>query len=82
MNTLWLLTAVLGGLVILFAWLGRRAHRRLLSTVRVVTLPEVVANELDNKRDIFVFLPRNYRTESSRCYPVLYASSTGKIGKR
>ena len=68
---LWL-TAVLALLVLVFTWLGRRAHRRLLATVRVVVLPDVAAEALGNQRTVFVYLPRDYTIEPSRHYPVLY----------
>lgn len=66
------LTAVLGVLVIAFTWLGRRANRRLLATIRIVTLPGVIASALGNSRDVFVYLPRDYPAEPGRAYPVLY----------
>lgn len=66
------LTAILAGLVIAFTWLGRRAHRRLLASVRVVTLPAVASAALGNTRDVFVYLPPGYSAAPERRFPVLY----------
>lgn len=72
MGAVFWLTALLAGLVIVFTWLGRRAHQRLLATIRVVTLRAVAAPTLGNSRDIFVYLPTDYAQNDSRTYPVLY----------
>jgi enterochelin esterase-like enzyme len=70
-SVLWL-GATLGGLLVLFTWLGRRSHQRLLATVAVVTLPGVASTVLGNSRDLTVYLPRDYATDQHRAYPVLY----------
>ncbi len=71
---IWLLTAVLGILVVVFTWVGRRAQHRLLATIRVVTLPAVAATVLGNQRDVSVYLPRHYEADPGRAYPVLYVN--------
>lgn len=69
-----LLTALLGGLVTLCAWLAGQRRRQLLATVESVTLPGVAATRLGNRRDVTVFLPPGYRRQPDRTYPVLYVN--------
>lgn len=71
MNDLFLLTAVLSLLLLLWLWIQRRRQQSLLQTVPVVTLPAVRATRLNNERDVFVYLPPNYAHEDLR-YPVIY----------
>lgn len=66
----WLTTAVVG-LLLVANWRARRAHRKLLATVPVVTLP-VSSAHLGNQRDVVVFLPPEYDAEARRVFPVLY----------
>lgn len=70
--TVLLLTTALGGLILGFAVWGRWRRRRLLATIEVVTLPDVVATELGNRRDILVYLPPGYLEHANACYEVLY----------
>lgn len=69
-DTLWL-TAALAGLVIVATWLARRAHRRLLATVSLVTLP-VTSSHLGNQREVVILLPPGYAASRDRAYRVLY----------
>ena len=64
------LTAVLGGLLLLFAWAAGWRRRRLLAAVETVTLP-LASAALGNTRDVVIYLPPGYR-QSDRRYPVLY----------
>jgi enterochelin esterase-like enzyme len=67
----WLLIAVLGGLIAAFALWGRLRQRRFLQTVEVVVLRDVAATQLGNRRDVRVFLPPGYHNGNA-AYDVLY----------
>ncbi len=69
---MWVLTAVLGGLAVLFAWWGKRKRKRLLNTVKVGILPGVAATQLGTSRDVWVYLPPGYDNQPEARYPVLY----------
>ncbi|MBP6015448.1 MAG: hypothetical protein KA586_01920 [Candidatus Promineofilum sp.] len=68
----WVFAAVLGGLLAAWARWGKRRRRRLLNTIEVVTLPDVTATKLGNKRDIRVYLPPRYRERDGERFDVLY----------
>lgn len=70
----WVLAAVLGGLLAAGARWGKRRRQRLLATLEVVTLPDVLATKLGNQRDIRVYLPPRYRERESERYEVLYVN--------
>jgi enterochelin esterase-like enzyme len=65
------LIVTLGGLLAGLALWNRYRHGRLLRTIEVVVLPDVVASRLGNVRDVTVFLPPRYR-DGEEGYPVLY----------
>ena len=68
----WVFAAMLGGLLAAWARWGKQQRQRLLSTIEIVTLPNIAATQLGNKRDIRVYLPPRYRECESERYEVLY----------
>jgi enterochelin esterase-like enzyme len=68
------ITVVLAVLILVFTARGRRRHRRLLTTIEVVTLRGVHATHLENQRDVYVYLPPGYRTNPGLRYEVLYVN--------
>jgi enterochelin esterase-like enzyme len=69
-----LLIVILSSLIIGFTWLSRHRNLRLLETIEVVTLPEVCASQLGNRRDIVVYLPPGYHEAAPERYSVLYVN--------
>ncbi len=74
MDAVFWLTAVLAGLLALLAWWGVRRRKRLLGNVEVVIVPGVVATQLGNSRDVWVYLPPGYHRRPDARYPVLYVN--------
>ena len=64
--------AVLSILLTGFMLWGSRKRQRRLGTIEVVTLPAVTATQLENQRDIRVYLPPGYRERERERFEVLY----------
>lgn len=72
-NDVWLVTAVfLTLLLAILLWLRQR-HLTMVAAVAEVVLRDVYATQLDNHRDIFVYLPPGYG-DGDQHYPVLYVN--------
>lgn len=67
-----LLTIVLGVCLAIAGRLARRRYRRLLATIEVIVLRDVISVTLGNQRDVTVFLPPGYRQDNTTRYETLY----------
>jgi enterochelin esterase-like enzyme len=66
------LVTVLAALIAVFVLWTRRQRHKLLDTIEIVTLSDVEAEFLGSRRDVFVYLPPDYRSDIESRYPVLY----------
>jgi len=72
---IFVLTAVLTLLLLIFTAYKRWAHQQRLETVKTETIPDFFSHQLGNKRDIHLFLPPSYDKDTPHApFPTLYVN--------
>lgn len=67
-----LLTAVFGGLLVLFYYHYKQRQADLLATVQIVEIENFYSHYLQNGRSLYIYLPPDYHQRPAQRYPVLY----------